>query len=124
VPGSSSYFLEGVISYSNEAKCEILGVPMELIDYHGAVSKPVVEAMAKGVRHISNSDIGVAISGIAGPGGGTLEKPVGTVYIGLDSEAKGTLSHKFQFHGAREEIKLVTVLKALDMIRQSLLNNV
>ena len=124
VPGSSSYFLEGVISYSNEAKCEILGVPMELIESHGAVSVPVVEAMAKGVRHISNSDIGIGISGIAGPAGGTLEKPVGTVYIGLDSETEGTLSRKFQFHGTREEIKLVTVLKALDMIRQSLLNNI
>jgi len=124
VSGSSSYFLEGVISYSNEAKCEILGVPMELIEFHGAVSAPVVEAMAKGVRHISNSDIGIGISGIAGPAGGTLEKPVGTVYIGLDTETKGALSHKFQFQGTREEIKLVTVLKALDMIRQSLLNNV
>jgi len=124
VPGSSSYFLEGVISYSNEAKSEILGVPMELIESCGAVSEPVVEAMAQGVRHLSGSDIGIGISGIAGPGGGTLEKPVGTVYIGLDSETKGTLSRKFQFHGTREEIKLVTVLKALDMIRQSFLNNV
>jgi len=97
---------------------------MELIEFHGAVSAPVVEAMAKGVRHISNSDIGIGISGIAGPAGGTLEKPVGTVYIGLDTETKGALSHKFQFQGTREEIKLVTVLKALDMIRQSLLNNV
>ena len=124
VPGSSSYFLEGVISYSNEAKSEILGVPMELIESHGAVSAPVVEAMAKGVRRVSGSDIGIGISGIAGPGGGTLEKPVGTVYIGLDSGTKGTNFRKFQFHGTREEIKLVTVLKALDMIRQSLLNNV
>lgn len=124
IPGSSSYFLEGVVSYSNEAKVKILGVPMELIETHGAVSAPVVEAMAKGVRHISGSDLGIGISGVAGPGGGTIEKPVGTVYIGLDSKTKGTLSRKFQFHGTREEIKLVSVLKALDMIRQSLLNNI
>ncbi len=124
IPGSSSYFLEGVVSYSNEAKVKILGVPMELIEIHGAVSAPVVEAMAKGVRHISGSDLGIGISGVAGPGGGTLEKPVGTVYIGLDSKTKGTLSRKFQFHGTREEIKLISVLKTLDMIRQSLLNNI
>lgn len=124
VPGSSSYFLEGVISYSNEAKAKILGVPMALIDSYGAVSAQVVEAMAKGVKELAGSDIGIGISGIAGPGGGTPEKPVGTVYIGLYSEAKGAISHKFQFHGTREEIKLVTVLNALDMIRQSLLNNV
>jgi nicotinamide-nucleotide amidase len=124
IPGSTSYFLEGVVSYSNEAKVNILGVPMELIEAHGAVSAPVVEAMAKGVRHLSGSDLGIGISGVAGPGGGTIEKPVGTVYIGLDSKTKGTLSRKFQFHGTREEIKLVSVLKALDMIRQSLLNNV
>ncbi len=124
VPGSSSCFLEGVVSYSNEAKSKILGVPMTLIDSHGAVSAQVVEAMARGVMELADSDIGIGISGIAGPGGGTPEKPVGTVYIGLYSETKGAISHKFQFHGTREEIKLVTVLKALDMIRQSLLNNV
>lgn len=124
VPGSSTYFLEGVIPYSNEAKSQILGVSMELIESHGAVSAPVVEAMAKGVRSISDSDMGIGISGIAGPGGGTPEKPVGTVFIGLDSGTKGAISREFHFHGTREEIKLVTVLNALDMIRQSLLNNV
>ena len=124
IPGSSEYFLEGVISYSNEAKSKILGVPMALIDSYGAVSAQVVEVMAKGVKELAGSDIGIGISGIAGPGGGTPEKPVGTVYIGLYSETKGALSHKFHFHGTREEIKLVTVLNALDMIRQTLLNNV
>lgn len=124
ISGSSSYFLEGVVSYSNEAKARILGVPMELIDNYGAVSAPVVEAMAKGVNDLSGSDIGVGISGIAGPGGGTEEKPVGTVFIGINSDATGTFSREFHFHGTREEIKLVTVLNALDMIRQSLLNNV
>jgi len=124
IPGSSEYFLEGVISYSNEAKSKILGVPMALIDSYGAVSAQVVEVMAKGVKELAGSDIGIGISGIAGPGGGTPEKPVGTVYIGWYSETKGAISHKFHFHGTREEIKLVTVLNALDMIRQTLLNNV
>lgn len=123
-PGSSSYFLEGVVSYSNDAKSKVLGVPMELIESHGAVSAGVVEAMAKGVRQLSGADFGISISGIAGPGGGTLEKPVGTVYIGMDTKNEGPISRKFQFHGTREEIKLITVLNALDMIRQSLLNNV
>ncbi len=124
IPGSSEYFLEGVTSYSNEAKHNILGVPMELLEAHGAVSTPVVEAMARGVKKISGSDIGIAISGIAGPGGGTAEKPVGTVFIGLDSSLSGMMSLEFHFRGTREEIKLITVLNALDLIRQNLLNNV
>ena len=124
IPGSSAYFLEGVISYSNEAKNKILGVPMDLLVAHGAVSAPVVEAMAKGVRKLSGSDIGVGVSGIAGPGGGTEEKPVGTVFIGLDTACSGKISREFHFRGNREEIKLITVLNTLYMIRQSLLNNV
>jgi len=124
VSGSSSYFLEGVVSYSNEAKSQILGVPKELIENHGAVSSTVVEEMAKGVRQLAGADIGIGISGIAGPGGGTAEKPVGTVFIGLESDKEGTITREFHFHGSREEIKLVTVLNALDLIRQSLLNNV
>lgn len=124
IPGSSEYFSEGVISYSNEAKNKILGVPMEIIEAHGAVSSPVVEAMARGIRNLSGSDIGIGISGIAGPGGGTEEKPVGTVFIGMDSSVSGTMWREFHFHGTREEIKLVTVLNALYMIRQNLLNNV
>ena len=124
IPGSSEYFLEGVISYSNEAKAKILGVPMELIEANGAVSSAVVEAMAQGVRSLAGSDIGIGISGIAGPGGGTDEKPVGTVFIGLDSPISGTTWREFHFQGTREEIKLVTVLNALYMIRQNLLNNV
>ncbi len=124
IPGSSKYFLEGVISYSNQAKHNILGVPMELIEANGAVSAPVVEAMAKGVRNLAGSSIGVGISGIAGPGGGTTEKPVGTVFVGVDSSLSGTISREFHFRGNREEIKLITVLNTLYMIRQILLNNV
>jgi nicotinamide-nucleotide amidase len=124
IAGSSSYFLEGVISYSNEAKAQILGVPADIIDSHGAVSGPVVRAMAEGVKKLAGSDFGIGISGIAGPGGGTEEKPVGTVFIGLETEKKNMIIEEFHFHGTREEIKLVTVLNALDMIRKSLLNNV
>jgi len=124
VPGSSEYFLEGVVAYSNEAKTRILGVPEVLIENHGAVSAPVAEAMAKGVRELAGSDIGASISGIAGPGGGSAEKPVGTVFIGIDSGITGTISKRFLFHGSREEIKLVTTLNALEIIRQILVNNV
>lgn len=124
VPGSSDYFLEGVVSYSNEAKEKILGVPRDILDAHGAVSAPVVEAMARGVRRLSGADIGVGVSGIAGPGGGTPEKPVGTVFIGIDSDKGGVRSEKFLFHGTREEIKLVTSSQALSFIMQIFLNNV
>ena len=124
VPGSSAYFLEGVISYSNEAKSRILDVPEDLIENYGAVSAPVVEAMARGVRELAGSDMGVGISGIAGPGGGSAEKPVGTVFIGIDSDVKGTISKRFLFHGSREEIKLVSTHNALEIIRQILVNNV
>jgi nicotinamide-nucleotide amidase len=124
IPGSSDYFLEGVISYSNDAKMQILGVPKEALEAHGAVSAPVVEAMARGVRGLSGSGIGVAVSGIAGPSGGTEEKPVGTVFIGLDQVERGVSSGKFLFYGTREQIKLATSEKALDMIRKILLNNV
>lgn len=124
VPGSSAYFLEGVVSYSNEAKEKILGVPHETLLEHGAVSGPVVEAMARGVRKLAGSDIGVAVSGIAGPGGGTLEKPVGTVYIGTDSASHGARSERFLFFGTREDIKLATSSRAIMTVMQILLNNV
>ncbi|HET7289793.1 MAG TPA: CinA family protein, partial [Thermodesulfobacteriota bacterium] len=102
----------------------ILGVPKDTLDTYGAVSAPVVEAMAHGVRKLAGSDIGLAVSGIAGPGGGTPEKPVGTVFIGIDSGKGGTRSKKFLFHGTREEIKLVTSSHALRLIMQIFLNNV
>lgn len=123
VPGSSNYFERGVVSYSNESKIEILGVPKELIESVGAVSAEVVEAMAVGIRKLARSDIGVAISGIAGPGGGTETKPVGTVFIGI-SHKKGVSSRRFQFKGTREEIKLISSETALDQIRKFVLNGV
>lgn len=123
VPGSSNYFERGIVSYSNESKIEILEVPKELIESVGAVSAEVVEAMAEGIRKLAHSDIGIAISGIAGPGGGTEAKPVGTVFIGISHE-KGVSSRRFQFKGTREEIKLISSEVALDRIRKFILKGV
>lgn len=123
VPGSSNYFERGIVSYSNESKIEILEVPKELIESVGAVSAEVVEAMAEGIRKLAHSDIGIAISGIAGPGGGTEAKPVGTVFIGISHE-KEVSSRRFQFKGTREEIKLISSEVALDRIRKFILKGV
>jgi len=124
VPGSSDYFLRGYVTYSNEAKIEDLGVDKKLIDKFGAVSTEVVEQMAKGARERSGSSIGIGISGIAGPGGGTVEKPVGTVYIGLSHESGRIFSQRFNFYGNREEIKIITSESTLDIIMRFLNINV
>src|SRR5215210_6336151 len=101
VPGSSVYFMEGVVSYSNEAKTGSLGVDSELILKHGAVSAEVAEAMAEGVRRRADTDFGLSGTGIAGPGGGTEEKPVGTVFIALAGEVK-TEHRKLHLPGDRQ----------------------
>lgn len=101
VPGSSEYFLGSVTSYANSAKQNILGVPAEIIAEHGAVSSECVAAMAEGARRITSSDYSVATSGIAGPGGGSTEKPVGTVWIGVSSE-KGTETFRLKFNSDRK----------------------
>ncbi len=124
IPGSSNYFERGVVSYSNESKVEVLGVSRELIESYGAVSAQVVEAMAEGIRRLGGSDLGAGISGIAGPHGGTQEKPVGTVYIGISHRDKGVFSRRYQFMGTREEIKLVTSTTTLDLIRKFVLSEV
>ena len=93
-----------------------------MIIKNGAVSKEVVEAMASSVREISNTDIGVGISGIAGPGGGTVEKPVGTVYMAIDTKTGGVSSQRFSFDGTRKEIKMLSAKYALDLIRKSMIN--
>lgn len=85
VPGSSDYFLGGVISYANEAKARLLGVHWETLEVFGAVSRQTVLEMAQGVRQLLSADIGLSVSGIAGPGGGTTEKPVGLTWIGLST---------------------------------------
>ena len=120
VPGSSSYFLEGVVSYSNESKIRLLGVSPSLIREHGAVSGPVAEAMALGVMRRSGSDYGLSISGIAGPDGGTATKPVGLVFTGL-AWRNGAAVEKNLFFGRRELVKFQSTQKALDMLRRRLL---
>lgn len=117
VPGSSEYFLEGVISYSNEAKADLLGVPKKLIKEHGAVSEEVANAMAAGIRKRAGSTFGVGITGVAGPGGGSEEKPVGLVYIALADDSQAT-ARKFIFPGDRQFIRTLSVNAALDMVRR------
>jgi len=103
-PGSSDYFLGGVIAYSNQTKVNLLGVQKDTLMLYGAVSEETVLEMARGARKILGADIGLAVSGIAGPGGGTLEKPVGFVWIGLSAEILDE-AWQHQFCGDRQEIK-------------------
>lgn len=117
VPGSSHYFNEGVITYSNEAKIARLGVPRELIEAHGAVSEEVALAMARGVRERAGATFGIGITGIAGPGGGTAAKPVGLVYIGL-ADDEGAKAVRMVFPGDRHFIRVLAVNTALDTLRR------
>lgn len=118
VPGSSDYFLRGFVTYSNAAKCDLLGVPAQLIEQEGAVSEAVARAMAEGCRTVARTDIAVGITGIAGPGGGSAEKPVGLVYVGL-AEATGTEVKRLLLgdHISREEVRDRAVKNALNMLR-------
>jgi nicotinamide-nucleotide amidase len=121
IPGSSEIFLAGIVAYSNEAKTKFLNVPRELIERHGAVSHEVARAMASGAREAAGADIGMGITGIAGPGGGTPTKPVGLVYIALSTESD-TLSVEHKFAGNRLDIKARSAQAALTMLRQHLLS--
>jgi nicotinamide-nucleotide amidase len=117
VAGSSAFFLGGVVCYSNELKTRLVGVPPELITALGAVSKPVAQTLAEGVRRRTGAAIGLAITGIAGPGGGTPEKPVGLVFIALADE-RSTEVRQFQFPGDRERVRTWSSVAALEMIRR------
>lgn len=119
ISGSSDYFDRGVVSYSNQAKIELLDVPQNLLIEYGAVSEQVAKAMAEGVRKKSNVDIGLSTTGIAGPSGGTKEKPVGLVYIGISTTDK-TEAKKFQFSGNRLQNKQSTCDAALQMLYDKL----
>ena len=119
IAGSSRYVERGVIVYSNRAKEELLGVPEPLLRAHGAVSAPVAQAMAEGVCRISGSECGLAVTGIAGPDGGSAEKPVGTVYIGCATPA-GVETRRCRFSGDRAAIKWQSSQTALDMLRRRL----
>lgn len=121
IPGSSEYFLGGVTSYANSVKIGVLGVVPEIIERHGAVSSECVAAMAEGVRKLTGSDYSVATSGIAGPGGGTPEKPVGTVWVGVSSQ-KGTETYKVQYKGDRKRNIERSAAYALNSIRKKILN--
>ncbi|HEX7080766.1 MAG TPA: CinA family protein [Gammaproteobacteria bacterium] len=113
VPGSSGWFGAGFVVYSNAAKTEMLGVPAELIDRDGAVSEAVVVALAEGARRRAGADLAVAVSGVAGPGGGTADKPVGTVWFAWASPA-ATSTERRRFPGGRESVRRRSVACALE----------
>lgn len=119
VPGASEYFLGGAITYANEAKIELLGVSERDLSQHGAVSETVARQMAEGARVRFGADLGLGITGIAGPGGGTPEKPVGLVFVAL-SYSDGFVVSRNEFSGTREEIKRQSAEQALKMLWESL----
>ena len=121
VPGSSDYFRGGLISYSNDLKISILGVPAELLRKRGAVSPQVAAKMALGIRYATGSDIGLSVTGIAGPTGGTRKKPVGLVYIGL-STPKRIQAFRHQFSGDRSTVKFKSSQATLNIVRLHLLS--
>ncbi|PYG87048.1 nicotinamide-nucleotide amidase [Ruminiclostridium sufflavum DSM 19573] len=117
IPGISKVFIGGAVTYSNESKSELLGVKKETLQKYGAVSCQTAAEMAEGIRKRLNTDISVSVTGIAGPDGGTAEKPVGLVYIGLSSE-KGTITKELRLSGNRKRIRNVTALNVFDIIRR------
>ncbi|NUQ85715.1 MAG: CinA family protein [Anaerolineales bacterium] len=122
VPGSSEYFTGGVVAYAYEAKVAMLGVSWDTLNAYGAVSRETVLEMARGVRDLLAVDVAVSVSGIAGPGGGTAEKPVGTTWIGL-AAPEGEWARKFIFDGDRERNKTSSAEEALRMLLDYLLGN-
>jgi PncC family amidohydrolase len=124
VPGSSDYVDRGVVVYSNPSKIELLNVPEELIQNHGAVSAPVAEAMAGGMVRSAGTDLAVGVTGIAGPSGGTPEKPVGLVAIAAAWARGGKIETRvrtFNFIGGREMVRFQASQAALDMVRRWLI---
>ncbi len=119
VPGSSDYFLAGFVPYGNSAKATVLGVGQDLIERHGAVSAEVVEAMARGARRVAGADVAAAVSGIAGPGGGSPGKPVGLVFLAVDGPHGMKVARRL-FNGSRTRIKEQAADTALGMLREEL----
>jgi nicotinamide-nucleotide amidase len=115
LPGCSAYFLFGAVTYADSAKRGVLGVPAELLAQYGAVSSEVALAMAGAVRRVAASDLSLATTGIAGPDGGSREKPVGTVYVALAAPG-GCQVQRFLFPGNREQVRALTVRAALEML--------
>ena len=120
VPGSSSYVRAGVIAYAYEDKTSLLGVPREMIETQGAVSQPVAIAMAEGIRELTGADVTVGITGIAGPGGGTPAKPVGTVVIAVIVPGQPAYVRTYSFIGGRTMVKFQATQAAMDRIRRML----
>ena len=120
VPGSSAYVLGGVIAYANDVKRDVLKVSADLLDAHGAVSEPVAAAMAAGIRRVLAADVGVAITGIAGPEGGTDEKPVGTVCFSVSGPGERLTTETRVVPGDRQLIRQWSVMVALDLVRRAL----
>lgn len=119
IPGSSDVLERGFVTYSNDAKVEAIGVPRALIEQFGAVSREVAEAMAKGALAHSKADIAISVTGVAGPGGGTVEKPVGLVYLTVFGPGRGATTKECRFSaGSRSTIRLASVGEALTLIRQ------
>lgn len=116
VPGSSKYFKGAIVAYSNDVKISALNVNRETLDNFGAVSEETAIEMAKNVRQILNTDIGISVTGIAGPSGGSEEKPVGLVYVSV-SGINGDMTKSFNFKGSRSEIKQKTVEAILVLIQ-------
>lgn len=121
IPGASVWLRGGIVAYVNRIKHEILGVPQELLDVHGAVSAPVAEAMATGCRERMGTDLAVSTTGLAGPGGATPEKPIGLVFVGLAWQG-GVSSMQFSWAGTRTEIQSRTAKMALNAVRLKLLD--
>jgi nicotinamide-nucleotide amidase len=117
--GSSAWFERGFVSYSNEAKTELLGVPAALIAEHGAVSEPVVRAMAQGALQHSRAQVAVAVTGVAGPGGGSDSKPVGSVWFGWATPA-GVVTQLCRFEGDRQSVRLACVQHAMQRLAELL----
>lgn len=118
VPGSSRVVDRGFVTYSNEAKTALLGVPSDLIMAHGAVSEPVVKAMAEGALAQSDADLVVAVTGVAGPGGGTPDKPVGTVHLAAARRGQAPHHRAERFDGDRRAVREATVVRALEMLAE------
>ena len=121
VPGSSEYVHAGWVAYHNEAKTALLGVDARLIEAHGAVSEPVARALADGCRKLAGTDYGLGVTGIAGPGGGSSEKPVGTVYVALAGPGERLRVRRLNLPGDRERVKHFASQAALDLLRRTLL---
>src|SRR5919108_1827250 len=119
IGGSSDVFERGFVTYSNAAKTELIGVPADLIVHHGAVSVHVAREMAIGALKHSPADVAIAVTGVAGPGGGTEAKPVGLIYLATARRGGDPVVERHQFHGTRAEIRQATVERALEMLAEA-----